>query len=249
MPVDYRTSAQVELLGTLKRIYGGEYDRLPPLQVSAPAGGFYINNGMFESVDSEIAYAMVRRIKPKRVVEVGAGWSTLLLIQAMERNRQDGSPGTITAVDPRPPNWVAGQGAEVLKVKLETTDILNTLQPGDILFTDTDHIWAVGNEVDTIFTWLKGAPAGIWVHFHDVFLPGGYPEEWASRQYDEQGHLERFLDENADWQVVLAPAFLHESQPDLLEATFKTYDRERKIPPGSFWIKREAAAPAEPKKK
>jgi len=29
-------------------------------------------------------------------------------------------------------------------------------------------------------------PTGVFVHFHDIFLPGDYPQAWAWRRYDEQ---------------------------------------------------------------
>jgi hypothetical protein len=38
-------------------------------------------------------------------------------------------------------------------------------------------------------------PAGVRVHFHDIFLPDDYPVEWAWRRYNEQREVKDLLDD------------------------------------------------------
>ena len=244
--LDYRGAAQSELLGTLKRYYGAEADRLPTKAANAPAGGYFLENGMFGPVDAEIYYGMLRYLKPKHVLEVGSGWSTLLALQALRMNEQDGKPGTVTAVDPVAPAFVYRQGAELISQKLQDVlSVFSQLGPGDVLFADTSHIFVPDHEVDHVLRAMEKLSAGVFVHFHDIFLPNDYPPQWADRHYDEQDHLATFLDEHEDWEVVLAAAWLHENDPSLLAATFKTYERDREIPPGSFWMVKKEAPPIE----
>ena len=39
---------------------------------------FYFGNHSIESVDAEVLYCMVRDFGPKRIVEIGSGFSTLI---------------------------------------------------------------------------------------------------------------------------------------------------------------------------
>jgi len=234
--LDYRGDAQVELLGTFKRRYGNEYDKLPTKAENAPAGGFFLGNGMFGSVDAEILYCMIRHVKPKRIVEVGSGWTTLLAVQALNKNGQEGSPGEMVSIDPVAPGFVYDQGATIIKKPLQDIpEALDALEPGDILLTDTSHIFVANHEIDYVLRKMENLE-GVYVHFHDIFLPNAYPEEWESRKYDEQLHLVDFLFNHPGWEVVVGSAWLHQYESAFLAGTFKTYDQDRPIPPGSFWL-------------
>ena len=58
-------------------------------------GEYHYNNGLFETVDAETAYSLVRQYKPPRIIEIGSGFSTRLLARALEANRGEGSGGGI----------------------------------------------------------------------------------------------------------------------------------------------------------
>ena len=61
------------------------------------------------------------------------------------------------------------------------------LGPGDFLMIDSSHILMPGTDVDLLLNRvLPALPAGALVHFHDIFLPDPYPEDWAWRGYNEQ---------------------------------------------------------------
>ena len=244
--LDYRGAAQVELLGTLKRRYGGEIDRIPTKPENAPVGGFHLDNDMFGSVDAEILYAMVRDLKPKHILEIGSGWSTLLALQALAKNAQDGHAGEIVAIDPVAPGFVYDQGARIRHQALQDVGqgVFDMLGPGDILFADTSHVFIDDHEIDHVLR-AMGRLSDVYVHFHDIFLPGGYPEAWSSRGYDEQDHLIEFLFDHPEWEVILGAAYLHQAESEFLKATFTSYDPGRAIPPGSFWLYRPSMQPEE----
>jgi len=243
MAIDFNPSAQTRLLGSFKRSFGSEYDRFPPNAYSAPGGGsgYHLANQMFGSVDAEILYSMIRKFKPKRIIEIGSGWTTMLMVQATAVNRDEGVESTIISVDPAGKDGQHATNAWCTAKRLQDTpDVLDDLHEGDFLVIDSSHVFVDGNEIDLALKKMASL-FGVYVHFHDIFLPDDYPEAWDHRHYDEQTHIERFLEEHADWSVLLAANYLHVNEKPLLAATFKSYDRDPPIGPGSFWMFRAQA--------
>src|SRR5687768_18416406 len=73
----------------------------------------------FPRLDAAAAYAMVRSLRPRRIVEVGSGHSTRFLARALA----DGGLDTkITAIDPRPRARITGLPVEWLQTHVETLD-------------------------------------------------------------------------------------------------------------------------------
>jgi hypothetical protein len=144
----------------------------------------------FPGLDGAAAYAMVREARPARIVEIGSGHSTRFLARAVI----DGGLGTeMLCVDPAPRADIAGL-ADALAIRILNrtlqdagVEALPALRPGDMLVIDSSHLALPGTDVDLLFgRVLPRLPAGVLVHVHDVFLPDGYPESWAWRQYAEQ---------------------------------------------------------------
>ena len=76
-----------------------------------------------------------------------------------------------------------------LRATLDTVEpsVLAAVGDGDMLFIDSSHILMPGSDVDDLLNRvLPALPAGALVHVHDMFLPDGYPPEWAWRGYNEQ---------------------------------------------------------------
>ena len=148
----------------------------------------------FPRLDAAAAYAMVRTLRPRRIVEVGSGHSTRFLARAVA----DGGLATkITAIDPRPRARITGLPVEWLQTHVETLDWrpFAALGPGDILFIDSSHQCKVGGDVDFLLSEvIPRLPPGVRVHFHDIFLPDGYPGQWAWRRYDEQQAVAALLE-------------------------------------------------------
>jgi hypothetical protein len=142
------------------------------------------NQDWFPRLDAAAAYAVVRSTRPKRIVEVGSGHSTRFLARAV----RDGALDTrITAIDPEPRASLEGLEVEWLKLPVQRVAVFPALGPGDILFIDSSHQLKPGSDVDFLLNAvLPLLPAGVRVHFHDIFLPHDYPEDWAWRRYNEQ---------------------------------------------------------------
>ena len=251
--MDENTTEQLQLLDSLKA-YRSKYDRLTKAPSDAEPGQFFLGNGQFGSVDAELMYAMIRHLKPKQVVEVGSGFSTALIALAVADTvaeaKRNNKPLKVRfeSVDPVAPGFsYKVRGANLTVKRLQDTDMLSILRPGDMLIVDSSHIWTETGEVKAIFDALP-ALRGVYVHFHDIFLPYDYPEQWADRGYDEQVHLKAFLEANPEWKVLLAANQLHRDEPDALADAIGSYDNARPIGPGSFWIHAPAKRPISKKR-
>ncbi|MDQ5848259.1 MAG: class I SAM-dependent methyltransferase [Pseudomonadota bacterium] len=162
--------------------YAGELEAIGALPPPAPRW----RQDWFPRLDAAAAYAMVRHVKPRRIVEVGSGHSTRFLARAVA----DGGLDTrITAIDPQPRASIQKLKVKWVPAKVEHAGIqaFAGLAKGDIVFIDSSHKLAPGSDVEFLVNKvLPQLPAGTYVHFHDIFLPDDYPESWAWRRYNEQ---------------------------------------------------------------
>lgn len=166
-------------------------DALARLQGPPPAPRWA--QDWFPRLDGATAYAMVRRRRPARVVEVGSGHSTRFVARAVA----DGGLATqVTAIDPAPRADIASLPLTLIRRPLQQAGLepFAALAPGDLLLIDSSHILMPGSDVDLLFAEvLPRLPAGVAVQVHDIFLPDGYPAAWAWRGYNEQQGLVGWL--------------------------------------------------------
>jgi len=225
----------------------------PPLASTGVPGEFHLANASYESVDAEVYYAMVRYAKPRRILELGSGFSTLVGLAACERNRAEGHPVRYEAYDPSPREVVTSPAPRGLD-RLHRTGAAEVtparvaeLDTGDILFVDTTHTVKVGGEVNHIVLEMLPALApGVLVHFHDVFLPWEYPREWIERErlfWAEQYLLQAFLAFNPLFEVLFAAHAVARVHPDRLGRAVPSFYSGLSTPK-AFWIRRRAG-PAE----
>jgi hypothetical protein len=220
-----------ELAGALERPEGGN--------------GFFLKNGYYAGLDAVLLHAMVRHLKPRRVIEVGAGYSTLVLAGACERNAAFGSPCELVSIDPEPrcelPERLPGLARVDHRSATEVPlgEYL-ALGPGDILFVDSSHTVKRGSEVNfLVLEVLPRLRRGVVVHFHDVFLPFDYPREWFVRGtfLAEQYLLHAFLVHNPTYEVIFAAHAVARDHFDMLQAIVPCLSPG---PPGpaALWLRR-----------
>ena len=148
----------------------------------------------FPRLDAAAAYAMVRTLKPRRIVEVGSGHSTRFLARAVI----DGGLDTrITAIDPQPRATIEKLPVEWLRTPVQRVAAFPPLGAGDILFIDSSHQVKPGSDVEFLLkAVLPLLPAGVHVHFHDIFIPDDYPPQWEWRRYNEQAAVGALIESN-----------------------------------------------------
>jgi hypothetical protein len=150
------------------------------------------NQDWFPRLDAAAAYAIVRSLRPRRIVEVGCGHSTRFLARAVADGKLD---TRITAIDPAPRASLAGLDVEWLRTPVQRVPAFPALGQGDILFIDSSHQLKPGSDVDFLMNAVLPLLAeGVRVHFHDIFLPDDYPAQWRWRSYNEQAAVASLID-------------------------------------------------------
>lgn len=247
--IDWNVEEQLQWLQQL-----GRADELGDLASISPISGeFHFNNGAFESGDAEVWYQLIRTQRPRRIIEIGSGYSTLLAKRALARNAREDAAYSCrhVCIEPYEMPWMEEQGIEVVRERVEDLPVtfFSSLACGDILFIDSSHI--IRPQGDVLFEYLEVLPTlapGVIVHIHDIFSPQDYLEPWIVRDmrfWNEQYLLEAFLTSNREWKVIGALNFLHHFHYEKLSAVALHLNRERE--PGSFYIQRTGASYLETK--
>jgi hypothetical protein len=244
--IDINEQNQIKLLSLFSSRFKEEYERFPKTQTEIPYQ-YFVNNGLFESVDGEILYCMIRFFKPKRIIEIGSGNSTYLSAQAIQKNIEEGSHKCeLISVEPYPNDVLkAGfPGLSLLMPKkvqdVPISEFIN-LNENDVLFIDSSHALKIGSDVQyEMLEVLPRLKKGVLVHFHDIFLPAEYPKSWVLENFrflNEQYLLQAFLAFNRSFEVQWAGSYMHLRHPLKLESGFSSYSRDERWP-GSFWIRK-----------
>jgi hypothetical protein len=245
--ININEESQINLLSVFSSKFKEEYESFPRSETSIPFQ-YYVNNSAFSSVDGEIYYCMIRHFKPKKIFEIGAGYSTYLAAHAILKNKEEDNAYEceLVAIDPYP-NDVLKNGFPGLSklIPKRVQDIplseFKKLLENDILFIDSTHVLKIGSDVQ--YEYLEILPRlnkGVIVHVHDIFLPSEYPKEWVLKKYifwNEQYLLQAFLTFNDSFEVLWAGSYMHLKHPDKLEEAFSSYKRDESWP-GSFWMRR-----------
>jgi hypothetical protein len=214
----------------------------PPREPTQDRFEFFLSNGLYQGGDADLLYAMVRRYRPKRVIELGAGFSTLVTAAACSANRADGHDTEFISYDPyaTPAPGLDGL-SELRPVPAESVPIeeFESLNEDDILFIDSSHVVRVGGDVNRLL--LEVVPRlspGVLIHLHDIFLPWEYPREWIANGWfwSEQHLLHALLVGNAGLEVLVAAHGLWRAHEQQLRTLIPNIDPAR--PPISFWMRR-----------
>lgn len=204
----FRAAEQVfgENLAAIERC-GSDFDRI--LGGEGPAR---FDQDWFPRLDAAVAYALVRKARPRRIVEIGSGHSTRFLARAV---RDAGLPTAVTAIDPAPRANLAGLGVTHERRLLGEADpALADLGPSDILFVDSSHVAMPGTDLDRIVgDVLPRLASGTLVHIHDILLPDPYPADWAWRGYNESLVVAALIG-GGGWDLVFSSHWIASRHPD-----------------------------------
>jgi predicted O-methyltransferase YrrM len=243
--IDFNSRHQLGLLMNEfpRLIEGFDYEENGPSDDALDR--FYESNGQFENIDPRTLFCMLRMLRPRRIVEVGSGYSTLVMQDVNARFLNGGA--SITCVEPFPRPFLLKADAEgsirLLRQRAQDVDqgLFLELRDGDVLFIDSSHVSKTGSDVNRlILNILPKLNPGVHVHLHDIFLPDDYPEGWVLREgrsWNEQYLLQAFLAFNRDFEVVFGAAYAAKKYPRQLSASVG----KRLARGGSFWIRRKRA--------
>lgn len=248
--VAFRPEAQLSFLRQLGNESGGECRW--PARSSGTAHEFYTENSCFSFGCAASTHTILRHFKPRTVIEVGSGFSSLVISAALRMNGEEagGAAPNYTIIDPYPSDAMASlepTPPRVIRQRVELLDpgVFSTLSENDVLFIDSGHTVRTGGDVN--FLYLEVLPrlkSGVVIHVHDVPLPGEYPEVYFTNPrfrmfWTEAYLLQAFLCFNNAFEVLLAMGFLTENHRDAFRAAFPHYDPQiHRLSSSSFWFRR-----------
>jgi Methyltransferase domain len=181
-------------------------------------------------IESQVLHCFVRRHRPRRVVEVGSGISTLIILHADTLNRSEGDPAaSVVCVEPYPQAVLTDTlGIKLIEKPVQAVEqaVFDQLGAGDLLFVDSSH--SVKTGADPIRIYLQIIPAlapGVIVHIHDVFLPYLYPRDSLVTYFgwQETALLLALLTDNPRLTVLGSLSALHYGRPAALREAIPDY--------------------------
>jgi hypothetical protein len=218
--ISYDLPKMKQHLAELVATYGQEFASLPSHDVLCKSG----YGPGYPEVDALTLYAMIRRLKPARYMEVGSGLSTFYCSLAAKRNLQENRPTRIQCIEPFPyPKLKEIENIELTVSEVQDVPVseFQRLSEGDVLFIDSSHTVRIDGDVPYLI--LEVVPAlapGVYVHVHDIPFPYNSPHPAALWPlladptayhwpvfWTEAMLLQAFLAFNSRFEIVLSARF------------------------------------------
>lgn len=183
---------------------------------------YYWDNQVFQYADAFALQAMLRKLWPRRWVEIGSGFSSAVLLDTLDRHPE--LPTRAVFVDPDPTRVNAllsdadRRRCEYRQQRVQEVPLsyFETLEQGDVLFVDSSHVSKLGSDVNWLF--FEVVPrlrSGVYLHVHDIPPDFEYSRAWAYAgwAWNEAYLLRAFLMFNSAFRIVLHPAYLAARDP------------------------------------
>ncbi|HSZ25342.1 MAG TPA: class I SAM-dependent methyltransferase [Cytophagaceae bacterium] len=188
---------------------------------------YSIPDSFFTYTDAVILYSMIRDAKPAKIVEVGSGYSSALIMDVNQyffEGKQQ-----LVFIDPdfsrleklmKPGD---DQKCTMIKKKIQEVDLsyFLYLSENDLLFIDSSHVSKTGSDLHyLLFEILPQLNKGVIIHFHDVYYPFEYPSKLVLEEklaWNEIYLVRAFLMYNPVFEIVYFNNYLFEKHPELLK--------------------------------
>lgn len=206
---------------------------------------YYFENSNYGYSDAICLYAMIRHLRPRKIVEVGSGYSSCVMLDTNELFFDNSI--SCTFIDPNPQLFLSLIGrADEARIELIPTGVqgadsqlFSSLSAGDILFIDSTHVSKAGSDVNHIvFNLLPLLPSGVFIHFHDIFYPFEYPKEWIcdlGLSWSESYLLRAFLQYNSAFQIAFFNTYLEHFYEERFAERMPLCLKNRG---GSLWLRK-----------
>jgi predicted O-methyltransferase YrrM len=202
---------------------------------------YYYDNPNFRHGEAAVLYGMMRHLEPRRIIEVGSGFSSAVMLDT--NDRCFGGRIALTFIEPFPDQLrrLLAEGDRVNLLEEKVYDVpleqFTRLEAGDILFVDSSHVSKVGSDVnDIFFRILPALRPGVMIHFHDILHDFEYPAEWVyqGRAWNEAYLLRAFLQFNRSFTVEFFNSYLWQFHRERLVQRIPVVSQS---PGSSIWIR------------
>jgi len=238
--IDLNSNEQLDLLDSFESFY----KELPFTDEKSEGLRYYYENDFYSYSDAILLYCMIRHLKPKRLIEVGSGFSSSVTLDTNEIFM--GNSINCTFIEPYPARLESllknndRKNVTIHKKRLQEVpiEVFKELGENDILFIDSTHVTKFNSDVNYVIHEILPVLAhGVHIHFHDVFFPFEYPQEWLLRgtAWNEQYILRAFLEFNKEFKIIMFNTYLE----NMFEAKIKNrFPLLYKNTGGSIWLKK-----------
>ena len=237
--IDFNLAKQLDLIHEFAKFYK---DIPFPVLKSSKFRYFY-ENPAFSYSDGIILYSFIRHFNPKRIIEVGSGYSSALVLDTLDQlNRPNVS---VTCIEPFDDlllsiiSYKDKRKLTIIKKNFQETSLslFSQLIKDDILFIDSTHVVKTGSDVNyLILNVLPSLNNGVIIHFHDIFFPFEYPKNWVfdGRSWNEAYFLRAFLMYNNSYEILCFADMIHKYNKESFSEMPYCYKNHG----GSFWIRK-----------
>jgi predicted O-methyltransferase YrrM len=220
--IELRVQAQIDLIRNL----ASYYDEMPFADKKQKDYRYYFKNEFFGPGCSIILYSLMRHFRPRRILEIGSGFSSAAMLDVND-HFLEGSV-IFTFVEPYPERLYSLLNEEDRQKHHIYVDIaqhvpqnvFTELEKNDILFIDSSHVAKVGSDVVFLLSEiLPILPTGVLIHIHDICWPFEYPEDWilSGRAWNEAYLVKAFLQFNHSFEILLFNSYLGFHHQDLMK--------------------------------
>lgn len=226
--VDWNLDEQLNYLSTIFPGYRSEFTPRP-------------NTGL-SLMDAFVLYAMVREKKPKLMIEIGAGESTKISLEAIDANKKEGYDCKLYSIDPYPYDYlreIDREDFQLIEKKVQDVDI-SFFADADLLFIDSTHVCKIGSDVNyEILEIIPNLRPGVPIHWHDIVMPNNYWEYWIRESnmfWNESYMVHAFMLFNDSFKTIWAARYMQLNHSEKIAEQFPYFKPNHKL--SSFWIER-----------
>jgi predicted O-methyltransferase YrrM len=220
--IDINENSQLNLLVEFEDYY----KEIPFKDQKVESLRYNFVNDWYSYCDAIFLYSMIRHSKPKKIIEVGSGFSSAVSMDTndlffnSEINLEfiEPSPGRLLGLMNE--NDKSKYKIHQTKVENLPVEVFKTLGSGDILFIDSSHKFSYGNDLYYLFfEIIPKLKKGVLIHFHDIFYPFKYSDAaiQSNISWDEIYFLRNFLMFNDSFEIKLFSDFISKRHRDKLE--------------------------------
>jgi len=237
--INLETEEQLLLLKQFSRYY----DELPFKKNKTEGLRYYFENTFYSYTDAIILYSFIRHYKPKKIIEMGSGFTSALMLDVNELFFENEI--ALKFIEPYPNRLLSlmkdgdNDDDKLIEINAQDLDleIFKSLEKGDILFVDSTHVVKTGSDVNYIlFSILPILKKGVLIHFHDIFFPFEYPKKWVygGHNWNETYILRAFLMNNNTFKIKIFSHFIHTFH----KTAFKDMPLSYNNTGGNIWIEK-----------
>jgi predicted O-methyltransferase YrrM len=239
--IDLNEQGQLALL----KVFEGLYATINFPEHKTEDFRYCYQNPAYSYSDAIVLHCMMRHLRPRKIVEVGSGYSSCMMLDTNDRFL-DGAT-TLTFLDPYPQllkslMWPADlEKHKILPLRLQEMPLetIAHLEENDILFIDSTHVSKTGSDVNRLlFEILPALNRGVYIHIHDIFYPFEYPQEWVflGRSWNEIYALRAFLQYNTKFTIQFMNTYLQHFHASRFAEHMPLC---LKNPGGSIWLQKQ----------